>query len=142
MTMRILKYFCLLNALAVLAGAIVGIESAHSNPDGVATIVRMSNVERIYFFILSVCFAVFFYGIHKRVLITWNLGFPMAVFCFLVPVVESLLNLQRNASIDSTLWFPTSLSVVLNMGAMIYLIVWWKGKKEYFMIKRKDDWGG
>ncbi len=87
--------------------------------------------ELLYAIINSVFCAVAFYGIHKRVPITWHLGWPVIVAAFVI-FLYSALSAVRKIPESEDPWVAAVAIVIIGAGVAFGLGFMWYRQKDYF----------
>jgi hypothetical protein len=129
--MRILKIICILLSLLSIAGVIHGAYMIHSAP---AASAKMKHSVRAT--IESVALVVFWacamYGIQKRTLITWKIGWAVIVGQLLALPVWAL---SVTSTVPKTDHPGVAAASVIVGGAAVaaYWSLWWNKQKGYFV---------
>lgn len=133
--MKILKYCCLFFCVMCLVAAITGIQSARTDQTGIYITKFNDNFGRIYVLLMSGVFAAGFYGIQKRLFITWKLGWPMLIWGYLSFVLQAVVSTYYVAKIKDfpSFWLPLILCIVGGAAVTVYWGFWWKRQKNYFV---------
>jgi hypothetical protein len=78
-----------------------------------------------------------FYGIHRRVPITWKLGWGVIVFFILEFIIRALSSTMGMPQVDHP-WIARA--AILIGGALVglYGSFWWKRQESYFSVHSRD----
>ena len=135
--MRILKIICILFCLLSLASALTGLQSSHvsvsagkSVKTSASIVITKSVSFRIYAFSQAVLWAAAAYGIHKKIPITWKLGWVVLVTSSLEATVSALSYSLRLPFPDY--WIASSAIVIGFCAVTVYWGFWWKRQRNYF----------
>ncbi len=127
--MSLLKaLFILLSVMGILSG-ITGIAS-----------IQMSSTETLvtrhdlWGRIVAIAFAAFFagawYGLHKRFITVWRIGWAVIILFFAEFLYSSLSWSLTLAG--SERWLVSTGLVVIGLGFGVWAVLWWKQHRSYF----------
>jgi hypothetical protein len=133
--MNIIKCLLFVFCLSCLAAATTGISIRVVGDD--AEIIKQSINYRLYNFALFLVFATCLYGIQKKVLIVWKLGWLVLFGSFIdfeFFVVSDLIKHQKaNPSPLMVFWVFIIFTVVTSTAAVVYWSLWWERQKHHFI---------
>ena len=130
--MRLLKIFCIFFCLFSLASAFTGVHAIqYSFVGNVVTRKIATDHSRLGVY-LSLAYALLFaaaaYGIERRAMITWRLGFAyllIAYLAFNIQVLLSTVKLPQG-------WIAAVAMVVASSLIFLWWRLWWKRQRGYF----------
>jgi hypothetical protein len=127
--MSLLKALLILLCVMGLLSGITGIAS-----------IQMSSTETLvtrhdlWGRIFSIAFAAFFagawYGLHRRFITVWRIGWAFILF-FFADFLYSSLSWSFTLT-GSERWLLSTGFVVVGLGFGVWAVVWWKQKRSYF----------
>ncbi len=129
--MRILKIVYLFFGLWFAASAVLGVLEIHSayGQTGDANHAILRAISSI---LLSAFCGAAVYGIHKRTLIAWKLGWGVIATGFLEFLVSAFSALSKTPRNDHP-GIAMAAVVVMAAAVALYWGVWWNKKKSYFI---------
>lgn len=123
---------CIVSAVTGIQSANVDINVTHGSTTSSAEITETSTYGRVLCLLYVIAFTAFYYGIHKRLLITWWLGWVVVVSTwvgFTLDVIEYIKPLP-----PSEFWINLAIAVIVGCAGLVYWGVWWRRQKSYFNI--------
>jgi hypothetical protein len=136
--MQVLKAFCLVFCSLSLLSVFTGVHAIRVSYVGNVVTRQVGVDHSLLSIILSLANALLlaaaFYGIHKRALIAWRLGFAVIVVTYIIflnKILSITLNLPQG-------WVPALIVGIASFAICFYGGVWWKGQKEYFSSSRNS----
>ena len=126
----IFKVLLVLGCLALIVSAVSGIASISTTAHG-TVITHHTLASRLFAVLMAVVFAVFCYGLHRRWLAVWRVGFVLLVLACLNFIRGIWLSSRAEPSLPP---FVLPLFVGLGGAAVtMYWWVWWYRQKAYFV---------
>ena len=127
--MSLLKaVFILLCVLGVLSG-ITGIASIQMS--STQTLVTRHDLwGRIFAIVLAAFFAGAWYGLHRRFITVWRIGWAFIILFFADFLYSSLSWSLTLTGFER--WLLSTVFVVTGLGFGVWAVVWWKQKRCYF----------
>lgn len=127
--MRALKLICAFFFAVSVLSIFQGIGRINSASSSIAT--RHSVFITILSFVQAIFWIGAFYGIQKKSLIAWKLGWVVIAFGFLEFLILGLSVTNKLSQTDSPR--IASISIVVGAGiVVVYWALWWKKQKSYF----------
>ena len=128
-SMRVLQAICVLFCLLSIASAVTGIQSIRATSDGVA-ISRYSGFGRCYAIAAALVFAAAFYGIHRRSLVAWKLGWMVLAALTLGIVISALIDALKQPTPGH--WMASCFMVIGGSAVAVFWGIWRKRQRGYF----------
>jgi hypothetical protein len=126
--MTVLLGLLLTGVVFSLASAITGIQSIHTDPRG-TIITYWHGYGRLLALAYAAVFAVAFYGVYRRYLIVWKLGF-VALY---LGAADFIFEAWRLLLPQPYGWVgATAVTVAAPFGAL-YWASWWRRQKHWFI---------
>jgi hypothetical protein len=127
--MSLLKaLFILLSVMGILSG-ITGIASIQMS--GTETLVTRHDLwGRIVAIVLAAFFAGVWYGLQRRFITVWRVGWAFMIVLFADFLYSSLSWSLTLTGVER--WLVSTGLVVLGVACAVWAVVWWKQKRSYF----------
>jgi hypothetical protein len=127
--MRVLMALLLGGALLSLASAVTGIQSVYTR-SGAGTVVTYSYwYERLLTLSLGAMLAVAFYGIYRRLPLTWRFGFVVMYLC----AAEFVFHIWWSLWLEPYGWVGASVGTVFAPFILLYWLAWWRRQRSFFL---------
>lgn len=127
--MRGLKIVLAIFCVWSVAWFIAGLQAIYSPPTG-AFPPTDRNLRLALSLMDALIYGVALYGIHKRTLITWKLGWVFltaALVEFLFSALSSTLKLS-----EPDTWIASAAIAIVSSAVAVYWGFWWKRQRNYF----------
>jgi len=134
-SVRELQAFCVFFCLLSILSAVTGIQSITLTDRVVIT--RHTGLGRLYSILIGTLFAAAFYGIHRRSLIAWKLGWIALAASFVSFVALGLSNTLKLP--PPGCWIVSSFVVVGGAVVIVLWGLWWKRQRPYFTPQQERD---
>ena len=128
--LQILKYACLLFCLTSVLTLAPGVHSISSSRFGVFA-VSHDHGNQILSLVQGLLFGLGFYGLHRRLAITWKFGGFLLGVLFLEWLGFSLASTLKLPDPDR--WIASAIVAVGGSAVAVYWGLWWKRQKGYFL---------
>lgn len=135
--MRILKIVLTLFFVWSVADFIVAVGSVHSPQNGVY-FTGHGTLVIVQCLVLALIYAVALYGIHKRAVIAWKLGWVFIAAAYLGWLLQGLSLTRRVPEADSPGVAFTAV-VIAGAAVAVYWGFWWNKQKSYFVKPARDE---
>jgi hypothetical protein len=126
--MRVLMALFLIVAVLFFAEAITGIQSVHTSSTSETIVTYARWHERLLALALAALHALAFYGIYRRYVLAWRLGFIAWYFSgalFIFQVWWSLWSQPYG-------WVGAAVATVFAPFVVLYWASWWRRQRPYF----------
>lgn len=127
--MSLLKGIFIFLCIMALFGAITGIASIHTT--GAGTVVTRHDISgRVVALLLAAFFGAAWFGLHKRSIVAWRIGWIVLVLFFADFLYSSLSWSLTLTSIER--WLLSGGFIVMGLGFTLWAVLWWKRRRSYF----------
>jgi hypothetical protein len=123
---QVLKILCLLACVTSLVGAIFPVHLSHVQP-----VVPQDHLHRAISLVNGLLLGALSYGIHRRLVIAWKLGWVLLILLFsesLADILRSIL--QQTPELGG--WIASCVVAVLIAGVAAYWGRWWMRQRDFF----------
>jgi hypothetical protein len=136
--MNTLKNILLFLIVLSIVSAVSGTQSANidvhvmqGSTTSAIGVTQLSTYGRLFCLLYAIGFAAFYYTIHKRLFLAWQLGWIVVASTWLGFTVDSLSYSLKLPSPD--IWIASITIIIGGCAGLAYWGVWWKRQKSYFI---------
>jgi hypothetical protein len=117
-------------AVLFLAEAVSGIQSVHTSSTSGTVVAYARWYERLLAFALATLHALAFYGIYRRRMLTWRLGFIAWYLAGALFVFQAWWSLWP----QPYGWVGAAVATVFAPFIVLYWASWWRRQRPYFSV--------
>jgi hypothetical protein len=125
-----LTVLCIVSAVTGIQSANVDINVTQGSTTSSTEATEHSTYGRLLCLLYAIAFAAFYYSVHKRLLIAWQLGWIVVIGAWLGFTIDSLSYSLKLLPPD--IWIASIAIVIGGCAGLAYWGVWWKRQKSYF----------